>query len=74
MGQDGQHMAATTEGNQLSREEQDRMCRNKRRYRRENDALMAVVQARSRFRDGAGRVYRCPVCSAWHITHGLKTS
>lgn len=62
-------MAATAEGNRLTRAEQDKMCRNKRKFRREIDAIDHAIRS---FRRGAlqttGRVYRCPVCPGWHVT------
>lgn len=61
-------MAATAEGNQLAEEQRRKMCQNKRRFRRENDALMFLIRCRQRGVFAAGRVYRCPVCGGHHVT------
>ena len=44
------------------------------RYRRKRDAV-ASVHARSRCRWKPGRnlrVYECPICGDWHMTHKTK--
>ncbi len=50
----------------LYREERERMCTRKRRYRTQGDALDAALLA------GAGRrkAYLCPICGLWHLTSG----
>jgi hypothetical protein len=64
-------MAATAEGNALSKAERERMCRGKRKFRREGDAIMAIArgQRSGRFAQGC-RVYRCRVCPSWHVGPG----
>jgi hypothetical protein len=47
-----------------TREERHRMCRRKRRYRTQGDALDAALLA------GAARhrtAYLCPICGHWHL-------
>lgn len=44
------------------------MCRTKRRYRKEGDAIAAVVAKKMRGSMHRGRVFHCPVCSGYHIT------
>jgi hypothetical protein len=49
----------------LGREERQRMCTRKRRYRSQGDALdaaMFVGAERSR------QAYLCPICQHWHLT------
>lgn len=49
------------------REERDRMCTRKRRYRTQGDALDAAMLT------GFGRqrtAYLCPLCGHWHLTSG----
>lgn len=62
-------MAATAEGNALTREQQDRMCRNKRKFDKEGPALDFAVycQRKGAFGPAGGRVYRCPVCTKYHV-------
>jgi hypothetical protein len=48
-----------------TREERDRMCTRKRRYRSQGDALAAATVlglARER------TAYLCPLCGHWHLT------
>lgn len=48
-----------------TREERERMCTKKRRYRTQGDALDAAMIA------GVGRrrtAYLCPICRQWHLT------
>lgn len=48
-----------------TRDERDRMCTSKRRYRTQADALDAALLA------GATReraAYLCPLCGKWHLT------
>jgi hypothetical protein len=63
-------VAATTEGNALSPAERHRVCGGKRKYDREGRAIAAVIQLRQSRRIGPlqGRVYRCPVCTKYHVT------
>jgi hypothetical protein len=65
-------MAATAAGNALSREEQDRMCRDKRRFRSEPDALRSAIRSRRRGGYLGGRVYMCPVCGGYHVSTSRK--
>jgi len=44
----------------------DRMCLSKRRWGRRERAERALARARAVGR--VGSVYRCPMCSGWHIT------
>ena len=48
-----------------TRDERNRMCVSKRRYRSEGDALeaAAVVGVERR-----RKAYRCPICGYWHLT------
>ena len=53
-----------------TREERDRMCTGKRKYRSAGDALDAALLA------GVERQrepYRCPLCGAWHLTTRLRS-
>jgi hypothetical protein len=61
-------MAQTAEGNQLSAEERKRMCSNKRRFGSESAAIMSAIDWQRRGVLSRGRVYRCTVCTKWHIT------
>ena len=45
---------------------QNRMCLSKRRWGRRERAERALDLRRSR--GGEGSVYRCPLCSGWHMT------
>ncbi len=48
-----------------TRDERERMCIRKRRYRSQGDALDAAALA------GVGSkrsAYRCPLCGHWHLT------
>jgi hypothetical protein len=65
-------MAATAQGNALTRTEQDKMCRNKKRFRREGQAIEAAVRTQRFGAFGRSRVYRCPVCSGYHVGTGAK--
>jgi hypothetical protein len=67
-GKEDRILAATPEGNALTRDEQDRMCRDKRKFKKEKDAINAVVEGKRNGRLLNARVYRCPVCTKWHIT------
>jgi hypothetical protein len=50
-----------------TREERERMCTRKRRYRSEGDALDAArIAGRERMR----KAYLCPLCRQWHLTTG----
>ncbi len=54
---------------QPTRDERDRMCTRKRRYRTQADALDAaslVGFARER------TAYRCPLCGFWHLTSSSR--
>ena len=44
-----------------------RMCTSKNRYT-EYDFALAVAGKASR-REALMRVYQCPVCDGWHLTH-----
>jgi hypothetical protein len=48
-----------------NREERQRMCVGKRRYRSQGDALDAAAVLNMERRRKA---YRCPVCGQWHLT------
>lgn len=62
-------MAATAEGNALTREQQDRMCRSKKKFRKQGDAIDSVIRSRQRgLIATSGRVYKCPVCTHYHVT------
>lgn len=65
-------MAATPAGEALTREQRDKMCRSKRRFDREGKALSWVVECLRRGVFAAGRVYRCPVCSGYHVTSQVR--
>lgn len=48
-----------------TRDERQRMCVRKRRYRSQGDALdAAVVLGLARQREA----YHCPLCRQWHLT------
>jgi hypothetical protein len=49
----------------LGREERERMCTRKRRYRSQGDALDAALLAGAERRRQA---YLCPICQHWHLT------
>jgi hypothetical protein len=49
----------------LGREERQRMCTRKRRYRSQGDALDAALLAGAERRRKA---YLCPICQHWHLT------
>jgi hypothetical protein len=54
-----------------TREDRERMCTGKRRYRTQADALDAALLAgveRSR------EAYRCPLCGHWHLTSKVRRS
>lgn len=65
-------MAATPEGNALSRQEQHKMCRSKKRYRNESEAIDAVIRAQRRGQASRGRVYRCQICAGYHVSPAPK--
>jgi len=48
-----------------NREERQRMCTGKRRYRSQGDALDAAALAGVERRRSA---YLCPLCRQWHLT------
>ena len=48
-----------------NREERQRMCTRKRRYRTQGDALEAAALAGV---ERGRKAYRCPVCGHWHLT------
>lgn len=48
-----------------TREERERMCTRKRRYRSQGEALDAAAVAGVERRRKA---YRCPICGHWHLT------
>jgi hypothetical protein len=48
-----------------NREERQRMCTGKRRYRSQGDALDAAAIAGVERRRKA---YHCPLCGHWHLT------
>lgn len=48
-----------------NREERQRMCTGKRRYRTQGDALDAAAIAGVERRRSA---YLCPLCRHWHLT------
>ena len=50
-----------------TREERERMCTRKRRYRTTADALEAAALLGLERRRKA---YRCPLCHHWHLTSG----
>jgi hypothetical protein len=50
-----------------TREERQRMCTTKRRYRSQGDALEAAALAGVERRRKA---YLCPLCRQWHLTSG----
>lgn len=62
-------MAATTEGNRLTEDQRQKMCRGKKRFRREGDAIFAAARAMAEAPGRWRRVYRCPVCAGYHIAH-----
>lgn len=47
------------------REQRERMCTSKRRYRTQGDALDAAALAHAARQRTA---YRCPLCGFWHLT------
>jgi len=50
-----------------TRDERQRMCVRKRRYRTQGDALdAALILGLSRQR----QAYHCPLCRQWHLTSG----
>ncbi len=52
---------------QPTREERQRRCVRKRRYRTQADALdAALVLGLARQR----KAYQCPLCGQWHLTSG----
>jgi hypothetical protein len=48
-----------------TRDEQQRMCTSKRRYRTQGDALDAALLAGF---DRRRQAYLCPLCRHWHLT------
>lgn len=50
-----------------TREERQRMCTSKRRYRTQGDALDAALLAGVERKRSA---YLCPICRQWHLTSG----
>jgi hypothetical protein len=50
-----------------TREERQRMCTRKRKFRSQGDALDAALIAGIERRRKA---YLCPVCGQWHLTSG----
>jgi len=48
-----------------TREERERMCSSKRRYKTQADALDAVLVLGMERRRKA---YLCPLCKRWHLT------
>lgn len=61
-------MAQTAEGNALTAEQRAKMCKNKKRFDREGKAIDFAIQAQRRGAMRHGRVYRCPVCTGYHVT------
>jgi len=51
-----------------TREERQRMCTGKRRYRTQGDALDAALLAGVEARRTA---YRCPLCQHWHLSSAV---
>lgn len=43
------------------------MCGKKHRYGKQGIALAAALRSAKRTR--SMRVYRCPICKGWHLTH-----
>jgi hypothetical protein len=50
-----------------TKEERQRMCTHKRRFRSQGDALDAALVAGVERRRKA---YLCPLCGHWHLTSG----
>jgi hypothetical protein len=50
-----------------TKEERQRMCTRKRRFRSQGDALDAALLAGVERRRKA---YLCPLCGQWHLTSG----
>lgn len=66
-------MAATAAGNALSAEERKRMCSGKKKFAREGEAVDWVILCRRRGVFPGGRVYKCTVCSKYHVTSHSKS-
>lgn len=65
-------MSATKEGDALSPEQQVKMCKSKRRFKKEGQAITAAAEWAAKGVFLGGRVYRCPVCNGHHVTTGAK--
>jgi hypothetical protein len=67
-------MPVIVDGRALSPAEQDKMCRNKKHFRREEDAIWSAIRSQQYGGYVRGRVYRCPVCRGYHVSTAKKTS
>lgn len=48
-------------------------CEDKNRYQNETEALVAASRALRKPKNTRTlRVYECPRCKGWHLTHKLK--
>jgi hypothetical protein len=61
-------MSATPEGRLLTPQQRHAMCKSKRRFAKQNEAIDFTISCRKRGVFAGGRVYRCPVCAGWHVT------
>lgn len=43
---------------------------NKSRYtKKDAQSTLSFFEKQGNFRDGHGRIYQCPICNHWHLTH-----
>jgi hypothetical protein len=60
-------VAQTAEANALTQQQRNTICKNRRRFKRESEAITWVARRRHFEGAKAGRVYRCPVCPGYHV-------
>jgi len=44
-------------------------CSKSRYNKKDAKSTLAFYEKQGNFRDGSGRVYYCPLCGYWHLTH-----
>jgi hypothetical protein len=47
----------------------DRMCKSKNRYTLKEARTMRNRKERYRYKKGELRIYQCPICDGYHLTH-----
>ena len=52
----------------------ERMCSSKKQYKTLKDArTMKNNKERHRYKKGGLRIYQCPICEFYHLTHSVYT-